>query len=198
MAGRFLVAMLIVGAGYYFFFYEDYYYQHKYRTTCFGERSYHCENILVKANIELLENGLEGIKETKEVLIEKYSKQGYEEFLKAYEFIMEKEIEKQEDHRPNIFSRTFFGDSQIMSPSGNYLMFDSQIKEIYSIALDIMFVSLEKKGVLVSDQRSVRPDDFNQENKTADGPKVEEAELTEGVSDTMSALMNFAGEEKKK
>ncbi|SED35454.1 hypothetical protein SAMN05216178_6911 [Pseudomonas saponiphila] len=97
-----------------------------YKQTCFGNFTNECEDMLVDANLFLIEKFIEDVESKEDDLTALYGAEGYASIFKLTDYL----VAKQEELRPGFFARNFFGEAQPFRGPRNALMSGAEFRAI--------------------------------------------------------------------
>lgn len=97
-----------------------------YKQTCFGNFTNECEDMLVEANLYLIEKFRDDVESKEDDLTAMYGEEGYAGIHKLIDVL----VSQQEEFRPGFFARNFFGEAQPFRDSRNVLMFGDEFRAI--------------------------------------------------------------------
>lgn len=106
--------------------------QMEYKQTCTGSGTHECESLLVDVNIQLIELVKSEFENGKDEFISENGQEKYDFTIKIFDAM----VEYQEEQRPGFFRRNLLGDSQLLSPSHNWLMYPDDIFKELKINID--------------------------------------------------------------
>lgn len=106
--------------------------QMEYKKTCMGSGTNACESLLVDVNIQLIELVKSEFENGKDEFINENGQEKYDFTIKIFDAM----VEYQEEQRPGFFIRNLLGDSQLLSPSHNWLMYPEDIFRELRINID--------------------------------------------------------------
>jgi hypothetical protein len=95
-----------------------------------------CESMLVDTNIVMLELARSNIEREKDSIVQVVGKDGFEQFSKTANKLIDGLIEQQEEKRPGFFARLFLGEGQPFKDTRNQLFNISDMHDLRSAVLE--------------------------------------------------------------
>ncbi|WP_455233586.1 hypothetical protein [Geopseudomonas aromaticivorans] len=154
-----------------------------YKMACFGSGTVECGDMLVDTNILMLEHFRESVVDQEEQFIAEFGEDGYS----AFNFMIDKVVEDQEEMRPGWFARFFLAEGQYLYAGRNMLLDGSDFNEM-KLAVAQQF---GKKGDQLSEEDQLRQalsgsGDTDKDQAAGDDEQAPSASSSTALSDSIA------------